>query len=384
MTRYTIPIFTDHLLIINKIQLGVKQFINKMIGLKLLSHKLIQYKFIMKYTNIIPFISLILLITSCSTTEKFSVVAPTGTKIYTPNNKYTPKGISYGNKIKIEIPSDMYCGFILAKTSDSDLEIPIGVDYMTKRHQGTKFALYTGGIIEVIGASAVVGAAVTMGAMAIGGSEVDPMMPILGAGAAASALGAAIYCPAENRLDQISYNYNFGYEKIQTIRVPTLSSKLLNPNPPKDGSVKASKSKSTTRKKASSGKEVTPEESSTSSKVSSSRTDNARKVQGTYTGRGKLMYGKSVDEKYDEISVIIERIDKTHVNVRIIESGEDYFDTPLTYVVKKEKSGNYSLKIDKLPEASIIISSKGELTFLHKKVNIDSQIYTLEIIGEKE
>lgn len=94
--------------------------------------------------------------------------------------------------------------------------------------------------------------------------------------------------------------------------------------------------------------------------------------------------GTNVDENYSEISVILERVDKNHVKVRVIESDEDYFDTPLIYNIQKGKNGIFTLKIDKLPEATIQINTKGKMTFTHKKVNIGNKIYTLKIEANKE
>ncbi len=79
----------------------------------------------------------------------------------------------------------------------------------------------------------------------------------------------------------------------------------------------------------------------------------------------------------------MKRIDKRHVSVRIIESDDDYFEAPLEYEIHVNKNGGYDLNIENLPEASIKITQNGKLTFKHKKVNIDNQIYTLEITAQK-
>ncbi len=65
---------------------------------------------------------LIFIITSCKTTEKFSVYAPAGTRIYTPNNPNTPiNGDINSEKVNVVLPSDMYCGYMLAKPADSNI-----------------------------------------------------------------------------------------------------------------------------------------------------------------------------------------------------------------------------------------------------------------------
>lgn len=329
----------------------------------------------------------LLLITSCSTTEKFSVHVPAGTKIYTPDNTVTPIGIATNSdKVDVNITSDMYCGYILAQSAGSDRKIPIGLDYKIKRHTGTKVAATTGFMIFSMGVGATL-TGVTGLAMAESDGDSDmssSMGKIAAAGGAALLAGGGIYGSANECLQQTSYDYNFGYEKTQRVNMPALSFTLLKPNAPK-GYEKVStekKAPSTSRKKASSGKDVTPEITS-SSKVSKSRSDYSRKIKGEYKGSGTLFLGENIDEKYPEIDVIMERIDKTHVSVRIIESDEDYFDAPLVYEIRSNKKGGYDLNIDKLPEAIIQITKSGKLTFKHPKVNIDNVIYTLEIIAEK-
>lgn len=341
----------------------------------------------MKFSKIIA-IGLILSMTGCSTTEKFNVYAPKGTKIYTPNNTVTPGGVTdYSDKVKIEVPSDMYCGYVLIQQAESDVKIPIGLDYKINRHTGARAALYTGGTITTVGLGAALIGGIAM--LAANGNDDDDSSNtfalITAAGAAVGGIGAGVGAVSGARLDQTSYDYNFGYDKIQRISIPNLSFSLLNPNPSKSQINKPSKqSESTNRRKASSGGAVVQEVSSGSSRASASRSDNARKLEGEYKGSGSLLMGKSVDEYYSEISVILERIDKNHVKARIIESDGDYFDTPLVYIIQKGKNGVFTLKIENLPEATIQINSKGKMVFTHGKVNIENKIYTLKIDADKE
>lgn len=342
----------------------------------------------MKFTKLLLVIGLILSITSCSTTEKFNVYAPQGTKIYTPNNSVSPNGVAINSdKVNIEVPSDMYCGYVLIQPSESDVKIPIGIDYKINHHRGTKIALYTGMTLSTVGVGvAVVGLGCMAAATASKDSDNgDSFGLIAAAGAATGGIGAAIGAPSQARLRQTAYDYNFGYEKDQRISIPDLSFSLLKPNPSKSQINEPTKpNESSSRKKASSGKDVIPEASPGSSKASASRSDNARKIEGIYNGTGSLLNGTNVDENYSEISVILERVDKNHVKVRIIESEEDYFDAPLIYEIQKGKNGNFTLQINKLPEATIQINAKGKMMFIHKKVNIENNLYTLKIDANKE
>ena len=127
---------------------------------------------------------------------------------------------------------------------------------------------------------------------------------------------------------QTSYDYNFGYDKVQVFEIPNLSTTILNPDPEKEMFNSNSNSQSS-RKKASSGKKVTKENKG--SKAKKSRADLAKNIEGTYRGNGKLLLGKTQDDFFSNISVILERVDKNHVNVTVIENDEEFFETPLLY-----------------------------------------------------
>lgn len=194
----------------------------------------------MKFSKILLVIGLILSITGCSTTEKFDVYAPKGTKIFTPDNAVSPRGVTtYSDKVNIEVPSDMYCGYVLIQPSESNVKIPIGLDYKINKHTAAKATLYTGATLAGIGIGVImIGCSGMVAAYA--DSDVDnPSLYCLlfgmvtGVGAATGGFGAAMLAPSQARLRQTAYNYNFGYDKNQEISIPTLSFSLLNPNPSK-------------------------------------------------------------------------------------------------------------------------------------------------------
>lgn len=317
-------------------------------------------------------------LTGCSTTEKISLSAPDGTKIYAPNYTSSPIVTTSGSGFsKTELPSDMYCGYLIARTPGVPLDIPVGLNYRTRRHHGAKAALGAGLTLSVAGLGAMVGGLIPLivGAQSTG-------CVIIGAGAGASLIGIGFGMPAQSRLRQTAYDYNFGYAKKQTIIIPNLSTALLNPNPLK-GMPAASAGIKTDRKKASSGKDVTVSPLSNATKASKSRGDVAKRISGNYSGSGTLFLGNNVDERYPSVNIILERKDKNHVAVRVIESDEDFFDSLLIYTITTNKKGDYELVIDNLPEATISITKNGVLSFKHGKVNIDNQIYSLNISATK-
>lgn len=171
---------------------------------------------------------LLSLMTSCSTTEKFTVNVPAGTKIYAPYDN-TPCGIADGsNKVNVVVPSDMYCGFVLAQPDGSNVKIPLGINYKHNRHNGTRAALYTGGTLTSIGTGVtLIGAIALIAASSNGDDDVASTFGAMaGAGGAAAGIGVAIGMPAQSRLRQTAYDYNFGYESNQRLIMPMLSNTL--------------------------------------------------------------------------------------------------------------------------------------------------------------
>lgn len=340
----------------------------------------------MHFKHFIGYIAILLLFTACSTSEKVTVSAPRGATLYWPSTRpiAAAENKRTGDR-KIEIPSDMYCGYLLMSEPGSNLQIPIGLDYKKSRHTGTRAAFFTGTGLAAVGTGGLVLSTICY---LLANSQDDEdgaevFVPAMGISGAAALLGCGIGMPANARMNQTAYDYNFGYTN-QQFEVPQLSAKLLHPNPPKNmPEQKEHDTQKPERKKAVSGKDVVPEATPATSNASASRSDFALKVAGKYVGSGTLKLGKVIDESYPEMQVIIERADRRQVKVKVIESDEEFFESALVYSVKKNNNGSFTLTIDNLPEATINISKDGKLTFNHSKVNIDNKIYTLSISAVK-
>lgn len=322
---------------------------------------------------------ILILCPSCYTTEKIDIKTPETADIYVPGTIQNPTIQAQGNKsTKIEISSDMYCAYLLVRPTGIDTWIPLGLDYRHNSHYGTKIALGTGAVLAGTGTAGMVGSLVPI----IAGNDSPTIGAIMGAAGAATLIGVGMGFPAQVRMRQTAYDYNFGYVKKQIIELPKLSATLLHPNPVKN-TPEQSQSGRSERKKATSGKDIS-ERQIVGSKAKRSRSDFAQIIAGTYIGSGKLLLKGKQDDFFPEIKVIVEKIDRTNVSVRIVESDEDFFETSLPYQVSTTKKGEYLLSIKNLPEAKIIITKNGSMTFLHSKVNIDNQIYTLSISAKRE
>lgn len=330
-----------------------------------------------------------LLLSSCSTVEKYNVYAQSGTAIYTPGNSSTAIAVSNGNQpVKMQVPSADYYGYLIAENPVTGLKAPFGLDVRKKVRHGEKAALGIGWALAGAGMGTLVsGTSLVIAAAASGDDDLMTIGAITtGTGAGCGMIGGAILAPASSRLEQLTHSYQFTYCKDQTINFDGLSAKLLNPNMPKG---QAEVPASPGRSKAISGKgQISQESGGTDiSKTSAARklhSDLGKKVEGTYIGSGQLLYGKNVEEYYKEVVLLIESIGKNRVKVRVIESDEDFFAAPIEYMVEKDKSGGWILKIEDIPSATILIDKSGKARFEHKSVNIDNEIYSLSLTANRK
>lgn len=312
------------------------------------------------------------------TYEKIIVKAPKESTLYIPGEKGSNLGqVPNSGTLSVAIPSDMYCGYLLVTDPDSKQNVPLGLDYVKNTHRGTKALSTTGTTIMSIGTIGV--ATGTIMLLAAGDDMTTTSAAIIGGGAGVVGIGAGIGAKSMNKMSQTAYEYNFGYVKNQDMSIPKLSSTLLKPN-----STKEQTNRKLQKKKASSGQEIVSQQVSSSSNVNRARADISNKIAGTYSGHGSLIKGNNVEEQYSQISVIVERIDKNHVGVRIIENDTDYFESPLTYTVKTGQNEGYELSMDNLPGTIITITSNGDLIFNHNNVNIDNTLYRLKIKASKK
>ena len=105
-------------------------------------------------------------------------------------------------------------------------------------------------------------------------------------------------------------------------------------------------------------------------------------IEGSYLGVGHLTKGNETIESYQDIKVILHRLERNTVSVNVEESnGEKYFPEDGTYIINKQTDGSYLLTLDKISSAIIRIDKDKKIEYIHPKVNIDGDIYTLTING---
>jgi len=322
-------------------------------------------------------------LSSCSTTEKFSIYAKPGTEIYSPGAS-APAVVPASGELKMEVPSDGYYGYMLSRAPGEKTIVPFGLDCRHSSHSGTKFARAAGYVLTIAGLGALLGGGIgVLGADSNEDEESSTVFADVAAiGGASVLIGCAIGMPADSRLKQTSYKYNFAYNRKQFVIQNIPLTPLVRVDDTKDSS---SDSVVSVRRKAKARVQGSPSSKSPAvTKVKRGIKDAGASVSGRYVGSGTLYKKTSVVEEYASVEVVIERVDDNKVKMQVIESGEDYFEEPLLYDVVKNKDGSYKLTIKDIHSATMKIDSKGRLKFVHDKIYIDDDMYRLAISADKD
>lgn len=320
----------------------------------------------------------VILLHSCTTSQKITIQGTPGTEIYSPAMERLGT-VSSNGKVSFKISSDDYFSYLMSKNAGANELIPFALDY--KRHSfiGTQILKWTGYTVVAAGAfSALVG-----GIACIGGDGDEVGGPFLAAGGGAAALGAIIGMPADMRSNQTQYEHKYKYLSVQETNQDVHFTQIVDVgyrktkhnydnNAPhvSDRANNGSPSSTATRRKSSVSKRTL--------------NDNAKLVSGSYFGTGYLTQKGKVIEEYAKIKVVIARIDNNNVNIDVFENGESYFSKTNKYQVTKKGKNTYVLSLDGISDALITIDNAGHLTYIHPKVNIDGEIYTLNLTANKK
>lgn len=323
------------------------------------------------YINILGFSVAAFVITSCSTSQTITVSGKPGTEIYSPQKNLLTT-IKPDGSSKIKISSDIYYAYLLSKEQASEYYIPFALDYKNYGYVSTRVQEVVGYGLVAAGTSLVL-----VGTAAELGGDSDLASPFFVSGASLMLGGAALGAPASARRNQTqqSHRYKyllnhktnqdivFGYPEIVTEEQPAIAAAEEN--------VPVSVS---TRKIAVTADNVTTDKSSRSLK------DYGAKVAGEYVGSGTLRLKDEVIEKYSNIKVVVKREDRKTVSVNVFDdAGEPYFNSPGKYSVDLDLEGGYTLVHNEISQAKIEITEKKVLVYFHPRVNIDNEVYVLEI-----
>ena len=317
----------------------------------------------MKLLYRITVIIVVVLFVSCSTTEKFYVSGTPNTKIYTPAHKHVGT-IGPNGTAKIELSSNHYYAFLLSKDAGSDTYIPFALDYINKNRAGE----------ETLYATLIYMSALTAGCAIA--ATADNVGIILGAGVGGpTILGGTAYGIASARSGQTSYEYQFKYLNNQSTNSDLNFTKAVFTEPYKNaGQVNHDISTSPIVEETSVSKKQLTEKSAKTLK------NYGKQVAKVYVGTGQLTQSQITIESYNDIKVVIEYVNKDEVQVNVTESnGSDFFADYSLYKVEKRTNGSYLLTHSKIKEATIVIDNNGNLKYKHPKVDIDGDVYELNI-----
>lgn len=314
-----------------------------------------------------------LMMLSCKSSQTITVHAAPGTKIYTPADIQNPVGsVSNSGKLKVKLSVKPYFGYLLAEAPQSSLKVPFGLDY---KHTKYELNMLTGTLCTTLGCCLI-----TTGIISSSDTP-STGIGLAAGGALLTAAGIKSWCSLPR--DGWQAYSGFAYEKNQNaIQDLPLSSSLERNDPPRPAA-ETGRPEKILRSKAVSGASATATSVQKASKAKKSRTDFGAAVAGDYTGSGMLKSARTTVESYGNILVSIVRINASTVRVRVIENGEEFFESPMDYTVKRQKNGSYLLTLPDIPSAKITLTPDHKLIYIHDKVNIDSEIYTLSITARK-
>lgn len=307
--------------------------------------------------NIVRLMTVLLfcsMINSCSTFQKITVLGEPETEIYTPNLEKVGT-IKSDGKGEITLPRDGYYPFLLSCNGGSDIKIPFALDYKNKSYNGTRILC---GVFFVVS------------------------IPVI-------TVGMPGFLVTSKRLSETQRQWQFEYISKQSTNQDLRLEKFVDngynkeignkPVPVEENVVESDRKVEYARSESSSSVAK-----SRSSKSKRSLMDLAKQVEGIYVGSGKLLQNDETIENYQDIKVVLKRLDKSAVQVDVYESnGEAYFNESGKYSVKKIDSGKYQLTMNGIPSATITIDASKKMVYLHPKVNIDGDLYALRITASK-
>ena len=320
-----------------------------------------------------------IMLQSCTTSQKITVQGIPGTEIYSPT--MSKLGVIGSNaQVTFKISSDDYFSYLMSKNAGSNELIPFALDYKNHSYTGTQVLKYLGYGISATGVfSCLVGAATCFN-----GDFDEVGAPFAAAGGGAVLLGLAIGGPAGSRSSQTQYEHKYKYLSVQNTNQDLQFTKIIDVGYNKTLQNDDNKVLATPTSEKISNNNSSTVARRKSSVSRRSLTDNAKFVSGTYTGSGYLAQKGRIIEEYSAMKVVVLRIDNNTVNIDVVENGESYFSTKAKYQVKKKGKNTYVLSLKDISDAFITIDNAGHLTYIHPKVNIDGEIYTLNITANKK
>lgn len=306
---------------------------------------------------------------SCSSSQNITVKGTPGTEIYSPAN--TKLGvIDSAGELKVSVPNGgrFYHYLLSGKVGEGKL-VPFALNY---KHSGNcelqNAMIYGGGSIAL-------GATVSAGLLVEAGGT-GALIGVTAVGGIIGGIGLYLSNMNNGEYEYRYLSYQKTNEDLAFLPIQDTGYKkgvesvscVVDDTP--NRRVKASASVSSDNQTSASKRQI--------------KKDVSKFVSGSYIGTGSLSQKGKIVEEYDLVKVLITRIDNANVLIDVVEGGESFFSSKIRYQVVKKGKNTYVLSLNGVPGASIIIDANGRLTFMHPKVNIEGELYTLNINAGKE
>lgn len=276
---------------------------------------------------------LISTITSCTVNRKITFHGTPGMEIYNQSTKLGT--IDNNGTAKIKLPRDGYIPYLLIYDNKNKRFYPYGVDYY-----------YRSTTVSTI-------------------------------------ISAGIFIPGPNliALPILLFNYKYigsdqGLNGYRYTKEQKISSTF--PNAPYANTGERRKVKGSTK---TSSLLLSKSASSSSPGSKLLRTDYSKQLQGKYTGDGKLLQGSSTIETYTNMVLELTAAEKNCVSVKVLMDGSEEVLPPCKYKISN-KGDNYFVLTSEEDESVIIEINNGKAVYCNPNVNIDGEIYELQITAE--
>lgn len=329
----------------------------------------------MKLIKLVMLALCVSIFAACTTVEKFTVTGTPGTKVYSPE-KVELATIGSNGKTKIQVPSNAFYGYLYTHDEALDLWVPFGLDTKEKSHIGANLAIGA----EYMGTIAGLAATVVGIVIISGDSESPAGAALISGGLGLSTISGISGAVTSGRMQQLSYQYCFTYQKNQSTNTDL---SLMNYTAP----VVAPTESALSRLRAGNPSSKMNQQSSSQPVQHAQRSkiqlkSKAEKVRGEYSGQATLSQGKVTVETFDAVTVIIIPVDENNVTVDVLSENESFFDEPLKFKVRSISPGNYSLTCRNQPNAVITIKD-GVLNITHPAINLGGDLYKLTVRANK-
>ena len=323
----------------------------------------------------LAFIAFPLLFIACKTAKPIKISGTPGTNIYSPDMTKIAT-IEENGSVEVKLKKNTYYAYLISNVPSSPDFVPFALDYKYYSYSGEKTAFIVGTTVSAIGTGALLG-----GSILAGLGETGTGLTMVGVGAGTLGLGLLPFAFVENVSKQMDYKYKYlidqstnndvaftGYFDKGVKKEIGVSKKLMSFNEGTAGTSNALSAALSNFKK-----------SSTETKTY------GQLVAGTYIGTGKIILdGKQVG-LLENMRILIDNVDGKSVSVDVQDSkGEPCLGTKNLYDVKSPDGNTYTMSLIGNSDAVIRIDSNGSMEYIHPKVEVDGNIFTLDIKASKK